>query len=289
MKSHNILLTLVLLGATTISASALSVTQTTDSSSLSTALSGGNGLTAISVSINSGNSNQFGTFTGFNSPSFSFQNGIVISTGFAEQTTSDYHSSDGSPSSNMGYGSTPEFTDYATGRISNFHNAYDVASLKFDFSLASESSIVFKWAFGSVEYPVYTSNFTDSFFAFLDGTSAANQIVFDANNNPVQVGNSFASEVITNDTQTAFSSPHGILSLTTQSGTLSAGNHSMIFEIGDVNDHVFDSAVFISGISATNSSGGGPSTTTIPEPSTYALFGIGAIGMLLVMRRKKTA
>jgi len=27
----------------------------------------------------------------------------------------------------------------------------------------------------------------------------------------------------------------------------------------------------------------------VPEPSTYALFGIGAIGLLLVMRRKKTA
>jgi len=30
-------------------------------------------------------------------------------------------------------------------------------------------------------------------------------------------------------------------------------------------------------------------TEAIPEPSTYALFGIGAIGMLMVMRRKKTA
>ena len=27
---------------------------------------------------------------------------------------------------------------------------------------------------------------------------------------------------------------------------------------------------------------------TVPEPSTYALFGLGAIGMLMVMRRKKT-
>jgi hypothetical protein len=27
----------------------------------------------------------------------------------------------------------------------------------------------------------------------------------------------------------------------------------------------------------------------VPEPSTYALFGIGAFGMLMVMRRKKTA
>jgi hypothetical protein len=29
--------------------------------------------------------------------------------------------------------------------------------------------------------------------------------------------------------------------------------------------------------------------TAVPEPSTYALFGLGAIGMLMVMRRKKTA
>ena len=31
------------------------------------------------------------------------------------------------------------------------------------------------------------------------------------------------------------------------------------------------------------------SYTAVPEPSTYALFGIGAIGMLMVLRRKKTA
>jgi hypothetical protein len=29
--------------------------------------------------------------------------------------------------------------------------------------------------------------------------------------------------------------------------------------------------------------------SAVPEPSTYALFGIGAIGMLVVMRRKKSA
>ena len=31
------------------------------------------------------------------------------------------------------------------------------------------------------------------------------------------------------------------------------------------------------------------SVASVPEPSTYALFGLGAIGMLLVLRRKKTA
>ena len=33
----------------------------------------------------------------------------------------------------------------------------------------------------------------------------------------------------------------------------------------------------------------GQTTAAVPEPSTYALFGIGAIGLLMVMRRKKTA
>ena len=30
-------------------------------------------------------------------------------------------------------------------------------------------------------------------------------------------------------------------------------------------------------------------TAAVPEPSTYALFGLGAIGILMVMRRKKAA
>ena len=33
----------------------------------------------------------------------------------------------------------------------------------------------------------------------------------------------------------------------------------------------------------------GAAITVVPEPSTYALFGLGAIGMLMVLRRKKTA
>lgn len=33
----------------------------------------------------------------------------------------------------------------------------------------------------------------------------------------------------------------------------------------------------------------GQSITVIPEPSTYALYGLGAIGMLIALRRKKTA
>jgi len=37
-----------------------------------------------------------------------------------------------------------------------------------------------------------------------------------------------------------------------------------------------------------NATVGIPGQSAVPEPSTYALFGIGAIGMLMVLRRKKT-
>jgi len=40
---------------------------------------------------------------------------------------------------------------------------------------------------------------------------------------------------------------------------------------------------------AYESSGGAITAGAVPEPSTYALFGIGAIGMLMVLRRKKSA
>jgi hypothetical protein len=48
-----------------------------------------------------------------------------------------------------------------------------------------------------------------------------------------------------------------------------------------------DSAVnFVNSALADPEASGG---STIPEPSTYALFGIGAIGMLIVLRKRKTA
>jgi hypothetical protein len=64
------------------------------------------------------------------------------------------------------------------------------------------------------------------------------------------------------------------------------------------NAFIFNDALNSSQISDLQTNGPGdvtglthivPADYSVPEPSTYALFGIGAIGMLLVMRRKKTA
>jgi hypothetical protein len=111
---------------------------------------------------------------------------------------------------------------------------------------------------------------------FLGGTAAANQIAFDASNNPVEVGSTFASALTTNDLNTAFYDPHGLLRLTTFTATqLVAGNHTLTFEVGDVNDGDLDSAVFISDLHAGEGQAGTNPSDEVPEPATLALLGGG--------------
>jgi hypothetical protein len=266
------------------SASAMTVTQTTTGSDLITAL-GGAGLTINSVAINNGAAGQFGTYTGFTSPPVTIADGVVLSSGLVVRTTSAFHSTGSSPSNNMGTTGTAEFNTYGPGHITNFSSSNDVAALQVNFTLSSASQVGFNFIFGSVEYPVYVNSFTDAFVAFLDGTDPSNQIVFDASNNAVQVGSSFASALTTADTNSAFADPHGLLKLQTFTNLLSAGDHSLIFEVGDVNDHILDSAVFISNFHAGQGTPG-TGTGAVPEPATMLLLGSGLLGLAGFGRRK---
>jgi len=281
--------------ATSASATPLTVTQTTDGPTLAAALGGGGGLTIDSASISNGADGQFGIFSNFTSPPVTIGDGVVLSTGFAVNTTADSYSSLNFPSSNMGEPGTPEFDAYGPGHITNFGNSNDVAALMVNFSLSAPSQVGFDFIFGSVEYPTFVGTFTDSFLAFLDGTAVTNQIVFDGSGQAVQVGTTFISELTTADTNSAFSDPHGLVQLQTFTNTLSAGSHSIVFEVGDVNDHILDSAVFLSNLHAgPGPTGTGPSSSTVsnvpdvPEPGTLAMFGIG-LACLIAGRRHKRA
>ena len=265
-------------------ASALTVSQTVDSTALSTALGGGGGLTINSATVVNGDPTQFGTYTGFSSPPVTIGDGVVLSTGLAVQTTAAFHSSGSSPSTNTQQPGTAEFNGYGPGHIANFNNSNDVAALQVSFTLAAPSQVGFNFVFGSVEFPVFTSVFTDAFVAFLDGTAVGDQIVFDASNNAVQVGLAFSGALTTADTNTAFSDPHGLLALTTfTQGALAAGAHTLTFEIGDVNDHILDSGVFISNLHA--GPGGGGTNPTPDAGSTCSLLGLAMLG-IAALRRK---
>ena len=272
-------------------ASALSITQTTNGTVLGAALGGG-GLTIDSVIITNGAPKQFGTYTGFTSGLVTMGDGIVLSTGKVVQTTAA--SNNGvlgtatTPSTDTGADGTAAFNAYGPGHIANFTESNDVAALNVNFTLGAASQVGFDFIFGSVEFPEYTSNYTDAFLAFLDGTDVGNQIVFDASSNAVQVGSTFASALTTADTNTAFAAPHGLLKLETYTqGMLSVGSHSISFQIGDVNDRRLDSAVFISNFRA----GEGPGGTyppSVPEPSSLLLLSASLVA-LAVWRRTVTA
>jgi hypothetical protein len=272
-------------------ASALSITQTTDGTALGAALGGGGGLTIDSVAMTNGYAKQFGTYTGFTSGPVTIDDGIVLSTGKVVQTTATFNNAvqgtATTPNTDTGANGTAAFDAYGPGHIANFTNSNDVAALTVNFTLSVASQVGFDFIFGSVEFPQYTSNFTDAFLAFLDGTAVGNQIVFDASGNAVQVGSTFAGALTTADTNTAFAYPHGLLKLETYTqGELSVGSHSISFQIGDVNDRRLDSAVFISNFRAGDGLGG-TNHPAVPEPSSLFLLGAGLVAFA-AWRRKMT-
>ena len=263
MHTHRPSSVFFLLATTTITAStalaSVTTTPTQDEALLAAALHPV-GLTIDSVVIRNGMPGQFGTYSNFNLPPVTIPDGIVLSSGDVTDMgpipgATDPSYDPASPPFQVNQqmfmdmpGNTPEFDNYGmkAGHIENFYGCYDVAALEVTFTLDADSQVKFDFIFGSVEYPYWTGSFTDAFLVFLDGTDPQNQITFDAGGSAVQVGSSFAGLETTADQNTAFSNPHGVIHhLTTTTGVLSAGTHTLIFEVGDVNDHILDSAAFI--------------------------------------------
>ncbi len=237
-------------------------TVTTDSAILTEALRP-TGLTITSIRVRKGTEGQIGTYQNFFAGPVTIRGGIVLSSGnvstmgpLAEAQLPDYDPASPPIAVNSAMdmidgGGTPEFDAYGNEHhnIESFDASYDVAALEVTFDLAEATGVKFDFIFGSVEFPFWTGDFTDAFLVFLDGTSPDNQITFDDNDKPVQVGRSFAGLETTNDVNTAFGNPHGLIHhLTTTTETLSAGRHTLLFEVGDVNDQALDSAVFITNL-----------------------------------------
>jgi hypothetical protein len=154
--------------------------------------------------------------------------------------------------------------------------------LKFDFTSAS-GNVFFNYVFASEEYNEWVgSQFNDSFQLLLNGNNIAflpgGGGVVSINN----VNNGSNSAFFKNNTGLAFDTQFdGLTTVLTASATGLVGTNTFEFLIQDLGDSQLDSGVFIQAGTFSDQ------PTSVPEPGTLALLGLGMLGFTAARRRKQ--
>lgn len=242
-----------------------------------------------------GQSNQARVYNGSEFSSVINTDGIVLTTGNANFATSN--------TSSGATGVTNTGASYEVSKLSN-QFTYDANSLSFNFTLDTAASgangVTSKFVFASEEYPEWTGIFRDGFALVVDGVNYAQ---FDASNfvvldNCSSNGVYPCTDTIQNDN--GFLRPNsgvtavpfefdGYTVVLTVNALLNPAltQHSLEAVIADSNDSLWDSAVFLSGLSAATLPGTfqGNSLTPVPVPASFGLFA-SALGIWGALRRK---
>lgn len=289
------------LGMIATSASALTVSPTGDANTLTnTFLGSSSGLTLVGAPTYVGANVQAGAYTGFNTVGLgNLGDGIVLSSGYAGDVplsntdTSWDHGTLGQPSPESLPGGSSDDADLVDILTShgNVQAVNDVAYLEFSFTLddPAQNAVAASFVFGTEEFP--DQSVTDIFAFIVDGVNYAffpdgSLINFDLGG----ASAGFYNSNLTNSYAIEWDGLTDILSITGLIDT-TLSTHTLKIAIADTSDTIFDSAVYLSSLSGTTSTGGGgidhpPSAVPVPASAPLILAGLAAFGFL---RRRKAA
>jgi gliding motility-associated-like protein len=213
----------------------------------------GNGISVSNVTY-TGSSQSIGTFTsGFNSGNMGITSGLILSTGNVTQLPG---AGSAFCSTNTNGGSDPQLAPLITQSIK------DAAVLEFDFVPIADT-LKFRYVFGSEEYPEFVNSINDVFGFFVSGLSPYGGFYSNENialipntTTPITINNinpGLNSQYYVNNASGTFVKLDGFTTvLTAWIKVLPCMTYHIKIAIGDAQDHIYDSAVFLEANSFTS-------------------------------------
>jgi hypothetical protein len=265
-----------LAGALPLPAGALSITRTSDTTTLRNAIFGnlpGVTVTAFTVSghteLPTGEQST-GTFTNA-SGTYGIGAGVVISTGDVAAYGDGPNTADNTSTAFGGLGVPSEAADELLldpidpSGAQNFDH-FDVTRIDITFDAdATVSTMFFSIVFGSEEFNEFIdSEFIDAFGIYFNGTNIAL-----LNGEPLSIQNPAVANLTGTELDGVLAPGGNPLMQFQVPVTAGTTGNRLTFIIADTSDPIYDATVYISGIGS----------QVVPEPSVLALLGVGALGI----------